>query len=102
MVCKEIIPLAFDESHKGELKSISMKVATNKLVCEQWQGLTNEHDTTSDNFQLKYSLIEEYVKLRCFAFAKKQMEHHKQQQGEPTQKSKSFRTKLNAAKQSEE
>ncbi len=102
MVCNKIIPLAFERSHKGEIKKLSTTIASNQTVFEHWEGLTSEQNMTSDHFSLKHSLIEVYVKVRCFAFAKKTMEHHKQQKGEPTQKSRSFRTKLNSAKQTEE
>ncbi len=53
----------------------------------------------SEELEVEIEIIEFYTKLRCFSYAKKQMEMYKKDKHQNLQKSKSFSTKLNAAEQ---
>ena len=90
MACKQIIPMAM--ANRGNAKQISETITSKEAVCEQWVHVVEKASEQIN--QLKTCLIEEYVKVRCFAFVQKKTEHHKQEKCEPSQKSRSFRTKL--------
>ena len=74
--------------------SVTKELTKNESIIQSWTTLGSPEE-------LQTPLTELYVQIRCFAYARKKMELYKRGKGQNLQKSKSFRSKINAGESNE-
>ena len=88
--------ISHDTHQLGKPNEVATIISGKPQIKQIWKFITEDELSPGDSHRLINEILQLYIKVRFFAFTKKTMEHYKIQNSKNLQKSKSFRSKINA------